>query len=116
MSDSSTDSGVLTFTRAENYEILYANWFKTRIGMGEYMLTFSTLIDKPGVADISGIQEKLAVTMSWTTLKMLALTLSTAVEGIERVIGPIPILPNINTDPEHAATVVRGLGLSPHIS
>jgi hypothetical protein len=113
MSDAPTTANVIAFSRAENYEFMYSNWFKTRIGMSEYVITFSSLIDGPGAADVVGIQEKLGVAMTWTTLKMLALTLSTAVEGIERVIGPIPILPNLDTDPERAAAIVRGLGLSP---
>ena len=114
MSDAPTASptGEFKWTRSPEYKIVFANFYKTRTGSGDFTLTFSSLQDAPGIAAIQEVKEEIAIAMSWPILKMIARSLTTAVSAIEHAVGPIPVPAGFVPDWEQALSVVRGLGLT----
>jgi hypothetical protein len=104
-------SSELSWSRSPEFDLIFSNFYKTRIGTGDFTLTFASLRDAPGIASVNDIKEHVQIAMSWPMLKMLSMSLKTTVDAIENQLGPIAIPDGFSPDWDHAISIVQGLRL-----
>ena len=104
----------LTVTRSADYKVVYSNVYRTRIGAGELTLLFGRFAHAPNIrAEVNVLEEEVEVIMTWSQLKMLAQTLSSAIDALEQEIGEVKIPTAFKIDLESQRAAVRSLGFSP---
>jgi len=72
--------GTTIFQQSEHFRIVFSNFFKTRVGPGDYSVIFSVFADVPGKPSAIAVQEEVCVSMSWPQLKALSETLVLAIQ------------------------------------
>jgi hypothetical protein len=82
------------WARSQTFLSTFSTVFRYRIGIGDALLVFAEPVEMPGNPIPRVVEEKVAVTMSWSSMKSLALVLMGAVRAVEEEFGPIPTLPN----------------------
>ena len=75
--------------RSPDYRSFYSNNFMFRFSAGDGSITFSRFTETPGAQNQNVVLEQVNIHMSWATLKMLGEYVMTAVQEIEREVGPI---------------------------
>jgi hypothetical protein len=104
----------LAVTRANDYKAVYSNFYRTRIGANEVTLLFARMTHTPSIFAVANtIEEEFEVTMGWTQIKMLAMTLAEMITAFEQEVGTIPIPSSFQPNLEGQRQAVRALGLPP---
>ena len=80
----------IRWERAPNFRAFFSSYFNFRYSVGDGNLTFSQFSEDPGSPTQNIVQEEVRVIMSWTSLKLLGEYITTAVQEMEREVGPIP--------------------------
>ena len=75
--------------RSPRYQEVYANGVRFKVTPIDFTMTLGTSPDIPGMANL--LQEEVAITLTYSFLKVLSHHLSGLVGAIEREIGPIKI-------------------------
>jgi hypothetical protein len=107
-------SSLLSSSRAPDYNIIFSDIHRARLGNGTVSVTFSRTTHPPGLQTLNNIiEEQCDIVMSWTQIKMVAMNLSAIVTAIEEEIGPISIPSAFRISHEANLAVVRSLGYPP---
>jgi hypothetical protein len=104
----------LAVTRSNDYKAAYSNLYRTRIGANEVTLLFARMTHTPSIfAVVNAIEEEFEVTMGWSQIKTLVMTLTEIIRAFEQEVGTIPIPLSFQPNLEAQRQAVRNLGLPP---
>jgi hypothetical protein len=98
--------------RSPNFRTIFSSYFQFRYSVGDGNITFSQYSEDPGSPTQNIIQEEVRIIMSWPSLKLLGEYLTTAVQEMERELGPIATvgLPKEELR-KQAVAIVKGFGI-----
>jgi hypothetical protein len=116
-SPNTPDPPTVSFTRSDEYKTVFSNFFRIRVGLGEITLIFSKIAHTPGIlAEPNVVEEQMEVALTWSSIKMLQLHLSSLISGIEQEVGEILIpngfLASPSMSPAAQREIIRTFGLS----
>jgi hypothetical protein len=112
------DPSGISVTRSDKYRTVFSNAYRVRVGIGEITLIFNRITHTPSMAaEPNVVEEQVEIVMTWQSIKMLQLHLSSLISGIEQEVGEIPIpnafLVNPGMSPTAQREFIRSFGLSP---
>jgi hypothetical protein len=79
----------MSVARSPYYRTFFSNFFRTRVGAGDFSLLFGSISDTPGAVAANLLMEEASVIMTWPQLKSLVGFLTNIVNAIEEEAGPI---------------------------
>jgi hypothetical protein len=78
------------FERSVSHKVIHSNFYRYRIGMGDFYIGFGTIRDElPGSPNT--VIEEITVAMTWQQTKLLSQTLSAAISIIEKEGGELVV-------------------------
>jgi hypothetical protein len=102
----------LLATRANDYKSSYSDLYRTRMGANGVTLLFARMTHSPSLLAMSDrFEEEAEVTMGWSQIKMLSITLGEIVRAFEDEIGAILIPTAFQPNLDGQRQAMRNLGL-----